>query len=190
MNKGNKRTAGFARVFVPKQNLENLRNQKGAFLVELLVGVLVLSIVLGGLMQGLSQLHTQTTAPTNQMLASAMCQELFDMARNQSYNTLLANADSAFHQVIVNRETNGQTATGQPAYITQPLMLDMSTALGANYSTVGSNKRFRGTAEQRIDNLGGGQLRLTVRITWPSEMGGGDRQMQMDTRIFQSGIIN
>lgn len=172
------------------------RNDQGFQLVESLVAVLVLSLFLAGVMNGLANMHQQTTAPQNQALAFTMCQELFDTARNQTFNNLLASADGAWHQVLVNRQVSGETAAGQPAYIPGPLMLDLSGGNGASFTSQGQANLFRGTVEQKLDspatdgNLGSGQLRLSIRVNWPAEnSANANRTVQMSTLIYEHGII-
>lgn len=173
-----------------------IRKEQGFQLIEALVAVLVLSLFLANVMDGLAKMHQQTTAPQNQALALTMCQELFDAARNQTFSSLAGAADGAWHQVLVNRTSPGQTAPGQPTYITSPLMLDLSAGNGASFSNQGQANLFRGTVEQRLDssltdgNLGAGQLRLSIRISWPIENSvAGNRTVQMSTLIYQNGII-
>ncbi|MBX9685978.1 MAG: hypothetical protein K2X27_04700 [Candidatus Obscuribacterales bacterium] len=176
-----------------------LRNSLGIYMVELLVAVLCLSFLLAGLMQGLSQMHTQTTAPQNQAIASNICQELFDMARNAQFSDLWSCVGSGAMPVAVNRSSGSWPPSGQPAYITQPLMLDLTSNLGASYSQAGQDNRFRGTVTQTITDVSAAgatagnrnrQVQITVVVTWPNEVGSGNRTMQMSTRIYENGISN
>lgn len=175
------------------------RSERGIFLVELLVAVLVISFLMAGLMQGLSQMHTQTTAPQNQIIATNMCQELFDIARNAQFSELWALQGAGARNVAVNRTSGAWPPSGQPAYIQQPLMLDLTNNLGATYSTQAQDLQFRGTVTQTItDNSPAGasaanqnrQVRVTVTVTWPNEIGPGNRGMTMATNIYESGISN
>lgn len=172
-----------------RQRLRRSSAESGFALVEMLVATLVLSFVMMGLMQGLAQVHHQTTGSQNQNLASNICQTLIDNARNESWASLQANADGAWHNVIVNRSSAGQVATGQPAYLTRQVGIDLSNS-GYSYTAQSQNNLFRGTVQQRIEDIGSNQVRFSVQVSWPNETGPGNRSLQMFTVISLYGIHN
>lgn len=160
----------------------SLRRDSGVMLVEMLIAVLVLSIMMAGIMQGLSQMHTGGTATQNQVIAANIAQELVDQARNAQWTTISspAIADGAWHNVAV----YGSPLSDQPSYLPRALMYDGT-------STQGLNNHFRGTVRQMVTGMGGGQVQLTVQVNWPAETSGGaTRSLQATSYISQWGIHN
>lgn len=161
-----------------------IREQEGVMLVEMLIAILILSIMMATVMQGLSQVSTTSTATQNQVIAANMIQELVDQARNTDWNSLCAAADGVEHQVAV----YGNPISGQPAYLPRSLMYTGTTAAG-------QANQFRGQVMQRVENVDGAfpptHLRVTVRVTWPAEnSGGATRQVVATSYVSQFGIHN
>lgn len=161
------------------------RSEKGFQMVEFLVSCTLLSYFLGQMMDGLARVHTSATSVQNQQIATFMAQELFDAARNQRFSVLQSAADSAWHDVTINDTGNGLVA-GQPAYLPRPLMLDLSSDSGFNYSPAGKSNLFPGKCQQQLVDNGDGTLTQTVRVLW-SEGGTQQRNLSMSTVISQWG---
>lgn len=158
------------------------RIEGGYQLVELLFAVGILTTLMASIMDGLSQVHRQTTASQNQVIATNIAQEIVDQARNADWTTL--NANMGTRTLLVNRQNTGDSGTG---YNTRPLMLDM---VSQTYTPAASANLFRGTVQQTLTNVGAGRLRLTVNVSWPGEHGGANKTLIVSTMISQYGIHN
>lgn len=168
------------------------RKADGLMLVEMLIAILVLSIAMASLMQGLSQMGTTSTSTQNQVMASNIVQELIDQARNARFDDTggqlgLTNAnvsDGAWHPVGVY-----QTISGQPAYLPRPLVYTGTTVAGLN-------NKFNGSVRQMLTNLApgspNGQVQLTVEVSWDGENTGANnkRTHTATAYISQWGIHN
>ncbi len=169
-----------------------VRNSRGFALVEMMVSVLVISFLMIGILDAMALCRRGSTATQNQMIASAIAQELVDIARNQSYATLRLpqNANVTLSGDYINR-TSGSTLSSGLSYLNRPLVIDASNN---NYSiktwdpVAQAGNVFHGTVNQTIRDLGNNSVVLSITITWPSEQGGGDRQLIQSTVISQNGI--
>lgn len=145
-----------------------------------------------GILDAMALCRRGSTATQNQMIASAIAQELVDIARNQSYATLRLpqNANVTLSGDYINR-TSGSTLSSGLSYLNRPLVIDASNN---NYSiktwdpVAQAGNVFHGTVNQTIRDLGNNSVVLSITITWPSEQGGGDRQLIQSTVISQNGI--
>ncbi|MBY0548823.1 MAG: hypothetical protein K2W95_16245 [Candidatus Obscuribacterales bacterium] len=165
----------------PSSN-KSSRVDGGYQLIELLIAVGILSTLMASIMDGLSQVHRQTTASQNQVIATNIAQEIVDQARNADWTTL--NANMGTRTLLVNKQNSADSGTG---YNTRPLMLDM---VGQSYTPEASANLFRGTVQQTLTNVGAGRMRLTVNVSWPGEHGGGNKSLIVSTMISQYGIHN
>ena len=177
-----------------------MRNDCGWQLIEMLVAISCLTFFIGMALDGLAQAHQQGLGIQHQVIAAAMCQELFDMARNQSWLTLSGAADGQFHPVGVNLMSGGSLPVNSPAYLTRPLQLNGKSltyvAAGNNQFPNTLSDGVTATVQQKIDSnltdgtLAASQVRVTVRVQWNSETAGGAKQLLMDTVIYEFGIVN
>lgn len=158
------------------------RIEGGYQLIELLVAVGILTTLIASIMDGLSQVHRQTTASQNQVIATNIAQEIVDQARNADWTML--NANIGTRTLLINKQNSGDSGSG---YNTRPLMLDM---VSQAYSPAASSNLFRGTVQQTLTSVGAGRLRLTVNVSWPGEHGGGNKSLIVSTMISQYGIHN
>lgn len=168
------------------------RNSLGFALVEMMIAVVVISFLMIGIMDAMALCRRGATATQNQMIASAIAQELVDIARNQSYATLTLpqNANVTLSGDYVNR-ISGSSLNGGLTYLNRPLVLDTTTN---TYTTktwdpvAQAGNIFHGTVNQKISDLGNNSVSLVITINWPSEQAGGQRQLIQSTVISQNGI--
>lgn len=169
----------------------SLRGALGFALVEMMIAVLVISFLMIGILDAMALCRRGSTATQNQMIASVIAQELVDIARNQNYATLTLpqNANVTLSDSYINR-SSGSLTSGL-TYLNRPLVLDPSNN---NYTVktwdpvAQTGNIFHGTVNQTIQDLGNHSVALIIKITWPSEQGGGDRQLTQSTVISEKGI--
>lgn len=171
---------------LPKVSRSVSRDEQGALLVEMLIAVLVLSILMATMMQGIAQTGQTGTATQNQIIAANIAQELVDQARNAQWATICSAgiADGAWHDVAV----YGAPVSGQPAYLPRSVMYNGTTAAG-------QANQFRGSVRQRVEPMGvavpPNEVRLTVEVSWPGEnTSQGTRTMTATSYISRWGIHN
>ena len=164
----------------------------GFALVEMMVSILVISFLMIGIMDAMALCRRGTTATQNQMIASAIAQELVDVARNQSYQTLTLaqNANVTLSGDYINR-TSGASLNSGLTYLNRPLVLDASnnTYSPKTWNPLAqAGNVFQGTVNQRITDLGNNSVSLVLTISWPSEQGGANRKLVQTTVISENGI--
>lgn len=118
------------------------RPQKGSFLVEALVAVLVASLLGTALVQMYTQVRRVTNMSQGHLYAIAVAQECIDQARAVSYASLSAPVNQGVHYPLV----NGSMAQINDDIFPHPLMRDSAldwTGNGNQWVTAGSNYTFR-----------------------------------------------
>lgn len=168
------------------------RSSLGFALVEMMIAVVVISFLMIGIMDAMALCQRGATATQNQMIASAIAQELVDIARNQTYATLTLaqNANVTLSGDYINRVSGNPLSSGL-TYLNRPLVLDTTTNTYTSSTwdpLAQSGNIFHGTVNQRITDLGNKSVSLVITINWPSEQAGGQRQLIQSTVISQNGI--
>lgn len=172
----------FKRLTVRKRRSAR-RDARGYQLVELMMTVGVFTALSTGLLSVLATMFQMNTSSHNQALAALIVQEVIDNCRSQSWNTLQANLGT--QTLLINRTASGQAASGA---FPRPLLLD---TVAKTYSSEARNRLFRATSvTQTLTDMGGGQIRLTVDVAYPSENSKSIKHMVAGTVISEFGIHN
>jgi prepilin-type N-terminal cleavage/methylation domain-containing protein len=172
------------------------RTEEGFALVEMMVAIVVISLLMMGVMDGMAKCREQGSAVQNQIIAANIAQELMDAARDQSWSKLLASAGTVNLAGNYLNHATGSLATGGISYIPRPLLTDPATTTYSNQTwdtTSNSGKNiFRGSVTQTITDLGTvpDTISIVINVSWPSETGGTAKQLTQSTVISQSGIHN
>lgn len=168
---------------------ENGRPKLGFALVEMLVSIVVLSLLMIGIMDALALTKRSTTAVQNQIIAANIAQEMMDVIRNQTWNTIIANAGT----VNLTGESVNRTAGSVSGltYMPRPLVQDQ---VANTYSSGARSNLFRGSVTQTVSQPQGTSPNRTVNVvitvTWPGEHGGGQKSLTQSTMISEAGIHN
>jgi hypothetical protein len=163
----------------------------------MMVAIVVISLLMIGVMDGMAKCREQGTAVQNQIIASNIAQELMDAARDQSWSRLISLAGTSITLTdnYINHGT-GDLSQGGISYIPRPLLTDPAASTYSNQtwdtSTNSGRNVFRGRCTQTITNLGTTPptLSIVINVTWPSETGGQWKNLTQSTVISQAGIHN
>lgn len=159
------------------------RNAQGYQLVELMITVGIFTALSTGLLGVLATMFQANNSSHNQAMAALIVQEVIDNCRSQSWNTLQANLGT--QTLLTNRTASGQTA---PESFPRPLLLD---TVAKTYSAEARNRLFRASSvTQTLTDIGGGQIRVTVDVAYPSENSNVTKHMVAGTVITEHGIHN
>lgn len=157
-------------------------------MIELIVAVGCLSFLSVGVLEGISQTYRCSTSSQNRILAANIVQVLVDDLRNSNWTTIQAAAgqtlSSANGQILLYRM--GSTQAGGVIH-PRPILGDFAAV---EMSAEGRSNRFQGEVTERLVNMGGGQVQVTITVSWPAENGGSNRQLEASTVISEFGIHN
>lgn len=165
-----------------KKFLAVMREQSGIFLAEMLVALLCSSILAAALIGNISETYRLSTSGQNQVLASAMAQEVIDNTRNTSYTTLASYIGTPY-TLVVHKES---ASTVFPAIYPRQLMMNMSDMVWTQQAQ--DNKFVPTVTETVTAGPLANTVRVTVDISW-FENGQG-RTYSMSTIISENGIHN
>lgn len=173
-----------------------LRSQfGGTFIVELMVAILVASIMGTAIVNSMSDSLRVSTKAQNQVIATAIAQQVIDACRNRPFDDLIttggANGCLGTNQALV---VNGTSSTVYPAIFPRPLMVDLSDA-NASYHQESTNNRFNGTVNVDVTTVGDANpdtgrhdtVNVAVTVRW-REDGPGQRRYRMAANINRFGL--
>lgn len=176
--------------------LVQLRSQfGGSFLVELMVAILVSSIMGTAIVNGMSDSLRVSTKAQNQVIATAIAQQVIDACRNRPFDDLVTqggeNGCLGMNQSLV---VNGSSNATCPAIFPRPLIMTTDDE-GAIYHGESTGNRFQGTAVADVTTVGDqdpdtgrfNTANVAVTVRW-SEGGTGQRRYRMSANITRFGL--
>jgi type II secretory pathway pseudopilin PulG len=182
------------KIAKPSSRSTKVRNEKGVYLVELLVAVFISSLFAAAVASSMADSTRLTTSSQNQVLAANIAQELIDNARNTPFNTLATYCQSTPYALLVNKTSSAETG---PAVQPRPLLLDMSSH---TWSTDSKRNLFRGTVTELVQGLDTAfavttanpppYIRVTITITWIDGSTTNNKTYSLQTLISEQGIHN
>lgn len=188
---------------VAKRNLKRapgrlvqLRSQfGGSFLVELMVAIMVSSIMGTAIVNSMSDSLRVTTKAQNQVMATAIAQQVIDACRNRPFDDLVTQGGEhgclGMNQNLV---VNGATEATYPAIFPRPLIMTTDDA-GAVYHNESTGNRFQGTAIADVTTVGEpdpdtgryNTANVAVTVRW-NEGGSAQRRYRMSANITRFGL--
>ncbi len=160
------------------------RNARGFQLVECLIAVVLASIVMSAVLPDLFQMMRFGVDGRSQMIASDVCQEVIDNARNMTWSDLTAAAGS--HTLVVNAAAGSSISD---TFFPRALQLDMRNLV---YSSQAQQNLFHadsgsgGLVTCTITNNGNNTCTVQVTVQWLQATG--SRTMTVSTEISEYGI--
>lgn len=167
----------------------------GSFLVELMVAILVSSIMGTAIVNSMSDSMRVTTKAQNQVIATAIAQQVIDACRNRPFDDLVTQGGSngclGMNQSLV---VNGTTTGTYPAIFPRPLIMTTDDP-GATYHSEATGNRFQGTAIADVVTVGDqdpdtgrfNTANVSVTVRW-NEGGTGQRRYRMSANITRFGL--
>jgi type II secretory pathway pseudopilin PulG len=161
-----------------------LRNQEGIFLAEMLVAVLVSSILAAALIGNISETYRLSSAGQNQVLASAIAQEVIDNTRNTQYDTLDGYKAGSPFTLIVHKKSSSDVF---PAIYPRPLLMNTVDMV---WTSPALDNMWEPTVTESVADgpVVGETLRVTVTVVWVEN--GLSRNYTMSTIVSRGGIHN
>lgn len=176
------------------------RTSSGVYMIEMLLAIATSTMLAAALVANLADTERLASAGQNQIIATAVAQELIDNTRNAMYDSLIP---GTYEDFLVNRTASGQCGNSLNP---RPLLLDL---VNQNYSFVNPSNEpgvlqqytnvFQGKVTQQIiDNGAAGALGNTktvvVTVTWneggASGEGGSTKSLTLSTLVAFNGIHN
>lgn len=168
----------------------------GTFIVELLVAILVSSIMGAAVVNSMSDSLRVTTKAQNQVIATAIAQQVIDACRNRPFDDLVtvggANGCLGMNQSLV---VNGTASSTYPAIFPRPLIMRTDDN-AATYHNESSGNRFQGTAIADVATVGDvdpdtgryNTANVAVTIRWNEGGSTGQRRYRMSANITRFGL--
>lgn len=166
---------------------EGINREKGYYLVEALVCVLIIGIISAGLADGYAKVKSFGTHSQTELQAIALGGEIIDQLRSQGFVNLIQNGLGTHQVPIV-----GAAATGDPIF-PRPLQRDTQTLTFYKNAANGADDTqnyLRVQNNQAIVNLVQGpnnqSVLVTVTINWTD--GNGPHTYSINTTIASNGL--
>ena len=162
-----------------------LRADRGSFLIEALVSVMIMSIMVGGVMDGYAKIRAFSVQSQTELQAAAMAQECIDQLRAQDFTTMLLPNVGTVHAVPV----SSTSATGDSLF-PRPLLRDTTMTYYNNGAVTDTQNVLHVTNNTVTVSLQQGSasdiIAVTVTVNWSD--GRGTHTYTIQTNLAANGL--
>lgn len=159
------------------------RSERGIYLVELLVAMVLAAFFSIALYDSLALAMRATTTAKKNLLAANIAQQVLDDARNQSWASLIALPANT--SLPINGSLNSTTMGANPS---RPLLVN--TDLNYTTASVAADSGFNNaTCLRTISSPSANTRRIVVTVSW-TDSGGALKTHSVQTNISVNGIHN
>ncbi len=162
-----------------------LRAERGSFLIEALVSIVVMSIMIAGVMDGYSKIRAFSVQSQTELQAAAMAQECIDHLRAQDFTTTILPQVGTVHNVPV----TSSAATGD-ALFPRPLLRDTTMTYYNNGQVNDTQNVIHVTNNTVTVSLQQGAandiVAVTVTVNWSD--GRGNHTYTITTNLASNGL--
>lgn len=165
-----------------KRAAAKTRTEKGIFLVELLIAMVMAALVSLALYEGYAATLRASTDVQQQVIAATIAQEALDSARNLTWNGGLKNMVSIYPP----SSPENLTVSGSQLTLSNGRVLGVNTDM--SYTNESIDGQFQGTCTRSFSQSGGTEAPITVvaTVTWKN----GSRTLSSSTIVSRDGMHN